>query len=189
MRDDAQSGGTPVLGAEWASAGHEFGEDLDRTVKGDTERPTANYWSGVAKTGEGRGQAVHPHDPRQVDRREGLDSRLLGRAREILEGIDLESPEEIVLCLPAMRGIAVELWRSAIKASREHQDLLALVENALISWDCLDEKRAKSLLGCFRDLSAPLVTEAHLDVARSLLVRCGWNPLGFLGEGADGEGE
>jgi len=115
----------------------------------------------------------------------GLDKALLKRAVTILGSF---GPDDVVaaqLDMDALRGLVLELWESAQSATQDHQDILALIEEAVLSVDSLTEDQISVLREGFRDLEKPVLGQVHVDVIRGRLIGQGFSPLALLSELAD----
>lgn len=112
-----------------------------------------------------------------------LDGALLARASEVLPGACLDDPGESQLVLETLACVCGELWASAMQCDRNRQELLALVEQVSLSWDCLDAERTQCLREAIQYLGGETVTDAHLEVMRSAFLDVGWKPLAFVGDG------
>jgi hypothetical protein len=76
------------------------------------------------------------------------------------------------------------LWESAADCSQFHQDILAILENAVTCMRADDtlaptESRLRVLREALNDLRQPQLAGAHVEVARSQFIREGFPPLGF----------
>lgn len=112
----------------------------------------------------------------------GLDRTLLKRAVTILGSFDSEDIVAVQLDMDALRGLVLELWESAESATQDHQDILALIEEAVLSVDSLTEDQVSVLREGFRDLEKPVLGPVHVDVIRGRLIRQGFSPLALLSE-------
>lgn len=114
-----------------------------------------------------------------------LDKALLKRAVAILGSFD---PDDVVTAqvdMDALRGLVLELWENAQSATQDHQDILALIEEAVLSVDSLTEDQVSGLREGFRDLEKPVLGQVHVDVIRGRLIGQGFSPLALLSELAD----
>jgi hypothetical protein len=115
----------------------------------------------------------------------GLDKALLRRAVTILESFDSHDVVATQLDMDALRGLVVELWESAQSATQLHQDILALIEEAVLSVTSLSQAQILALKEGFRDLANPILVQVHVDLIRDRLIAQGFSPLALLSELAD----
>jgi hypothetical protein len=121
-------------------------------------------------------------NPQRQPVKRGLALGLLKRALGILDGFDSQDVVETQLNMEALRGVVLELWEGAQDASQYHQDILALVEEAILSTDSLEPKQIAALREAMVDLENSILVQPHVDSARRQLIACGFSPLALLGE-------
>jgi hypothetical protein len=112
----------------------------------------------------------------------GLDRALLRRAISILESFDVRDVVAAQLNMDALRGLVLDLWESAQSATQLHQDILALIEEAVLSVTSLSEAQVLVLKEGFRDLANPILVQVHVDLIRDRLSAQGFSPLALLSE-------
>ena len=112
-----------------------------------------------------------------------LDAVLLSRATEIIEGVDPGDPRASQIALEGLASVFGDLWASALQSQRNRQELLALAEQAAISWDSLRPDRVRCLRETIVYLGGQVVSGSHLDVMRSVFLDCGWKPLSITNDG------
>ncbi|OHB67537.1 MAG: hypothetical protein A2Y77_12545 [Planctomycetes bacterium RBG_13_62_9] len=127
-------------------------------------------------------------DSRYTSAPKGLDKALLRRAVAILESFDSHDVVATELNMDALRGLVLELWESAQSATQLHQDILALMEGAVLSVTSLNEAQVLALKEGFRDLANPILVQVHVDLIRDRLIAQGFSPLALLGELANDGG-
>jgi len=115
----------------------------------------------------------------------GLDKGLLRRAISIVESFDPHDAVAAQLDMEALRGLVLELWESAQSATQLHQDILTLIEEAVLSVDSLNQSQVLVLKEGFRDLENPILVQFHADSIRDQLIAQGFSPLALLTELAD----
>jgi len=118
----------------------------------------------------------------------GLDKALLRRAVTVLESFDSHDVVATQLDMDTLRGLVVELWESAQSATQLHQDILALIEEAVLSVSSLSHAQILALKEGFRDLANPILVQIHVDLIRDRLIAEGFSPLALLSELADDGG-
>ena len=124
-------------------------------------------------------------DTRYTSAPKGLDKVLLRRAVAILESFDSHDIVATQLNMDALRGLVLELWESAQSATQLHQDILTLIEEAVLSVTSLNEDQILALKEGFRDLANPILVQVHVDLIRDRLIAQGFSPLALLSELSD----
>ncbi len=127
-------------------------------------------------------------DTRYASAPKGLDKALLRRAVAILESFDSHDIVATQLNMDALRGLVLELWESAQSATQLHQDILTLIEEAVLSVTSLNQDQILALKEGFRDLANPILVQVHVDLIRDRLIAQGFSPLALLSELADDGG-
>ena len=112
----------------------------------------------------------------------GLDKSLLGRAQVILESFDWDDAVGVAINMESLRGIILQLWESAANASQFHQDILAVLESAMLSVELPDSHHLSVFREAIRDLESDLLAQAHVDVIRRRFISAGFSPLALLTE-------
>ena len=114
-----------------------------------------------------------------------MNKTLLNRASELLRSLmDEGDPVRTEIDFQSLRGTVLSLWETAANASVFHQEILSILESAILSIDV----PVKDQLGVFKeavaDLEADPITQAHVDVIRAQFIKRGFNPLAVL-DGVD----
>ncbi len=121
--------------------------------------------------------------------RGSLDNSLLKRAADIIESFKAEDPISAVNDLESLRGIILQLWENAAEATQYHQEILSLLESAMLSV----EHPSEGMLRCFReailDLQNTVLSQANVDVIRRQFIRQGFSPLALLSDSEDMDGD
>jgi len=120
-------------------------------------------------------------EPKKVVGR-SLDKSLLARAQSIVDSLDLVDVEQATVDFESLRGIIIQLWESAVNASQFHQDILAILESAMLSVDLPGANHLPHFREAIRDLCSDALTGAHVDVIRRRFINAGFSPLVLLGE-------
>jgi len=113
-----------------------------------------------------------------------IDRTILDQAFDLLESLDPRDAYQTPLHLNSIAGALMALWESAADCSQFHQDILAILENAVTCMRADDtlaptESRLRVLREVLNDLRQPQLAGAHVEVARSQFIREGFPPLGF----------
>jgi len=121
-----------------------------------------------------------------------IDVVLVKKAREIVDSIAPSDEFETPLFLTALAGTIMEMWESAATASEHHQDILAVLENAVRS-AAADGSISDQHLPAFRealaDLAQTCLVRENAEIIRSEFIRQGFGPLAFLEESDETENE
>jgi len=114
-----------------------------------------------------------------------LDSTKINRAIELIDSIEFSDTYNITLYLASLRGLVLSMWETAADASIFHQDILALLDNAVCS-ACRDDSLTPDELSAFResltDLNQSRLVRANVDVIRHRFLSAGFAPLSFVEE-------
>lgn len=116
-----------------------------------------------------------------------LDASLLGRAEDVLGGLDVNDLADSSLAAEALICVLGELWETAVHSSAQHRALLAIAESAVRSWPVLSQNQVDVLRETVAYLSHGTVTESHVQSTRHSFVSAEWNPLAILGDLEDDE--
>ena len=119
-----------------------------------------------------------------------MNRGLLARAEEILDGFDIDNPVTSRVDRESLCGIVLQLWEGASKCSEFHQDILAILENGLLSTEKLQTKHLSLFREAIRDLQNDVLTQAHVEVIHHRFIAEGVSPLALLtevDEGGDSE--
>jgi hypothetical protein len=116
-----------------------------------------------------------------------LDKSLLARARNIIDGFTPGDVMEDTINFESLRGIVLQLWESAENASQLHQEILAILESAILSIECPTESQLAAFKEAVTDLGSDVLTQAHVDVIRRRFIAEGFSPLALLSEVKDGD--
>lgn len=111
-----------------------------------------------------------------------LDRTLLIRASEIIEGFD---PDEIIdstVNIESLRGIVLQLWETAKDATQFHQEILALLESAILSVENLNQEQLSVIREATKDLQNEVLAQVHVDIMRRRFLNVGFSPLTILSE-------
>lgn len=119
---------------------------------------------------------------------EGLDKSILGRAKSIIESFGDSDVMEVAINLESLRGIVLQLWESATSSSQFHQEILAILESALISVESPNENQLSVFREAIADLERDVLAQVHVDVIRGQFIREGFSPLALLSEVEDVDG-
>ena len=114
-----------------------------------------------------------------------LDADLLCRALEIADEPIAEDDQELLLSVATLGGILCRLWNSAPQASGLHRQILAAVENGVISLKRglpATTNRMQAIRQGLMDLMQPTLTRANVDSVSSRLVDAGFSPMAFIAE-------
>jgi len=117
----------------------------------------------------------------------GLDRSLLNRAKNIMDGFNHSDIMEVAVNLESLRGIVLQLWESAANASQLHQEILAILESAILSVECPTESQLAAFKEAVTDLGIDILTQAHVNVIRRRFIAEGFGPLALLSEVKDGD--
>jgi len=119
----------------------------------------------------------------------GLDKSLLERARNIIDSFNCDDVIKATIYLESLRGIVLQLWESATNCSQFHKEILATLENAILSVEFPNESQLAAFKEAVMDLRNDILTQAHVDVIRRRFVAEGFSPLALLSEVEDDSGE
>ncbi len=162
---------------------------LAGTTKGNTPGRKTRSTNATLGADEEAPQLVTDRaDTRYASTAKGLDKALLRRAVAILESFDAHDIVTTQLNMDALRGLVLELWEGAQSATRLHRDILALIEEAVLSVTSLSQDQILALKEGFRDLANPILVQVHVDLIRDRLIAQGFSPLALLSELADDGG-
>ena len=111
--------------------------------------------------------------------RNRIDEEPIDDAIELIEGIDLDVPDDADLAIASLLSIVGRMWPSTTRASQEHQELLAILESALLGRT--DETLTPGHVRVFRevllDLRREELTPANVEVVQSQFLDEGFGPL------------
>jgi len=114
-----------------------------------------------------------------------VDEALLARALAHIEAVDPADSYNTTLQLAAMASCVMEMWESASASSQHHQDILAILDNAVRQAKASDTV-TRQHLDSFREalvyLGLPQLVRDNVDVVRSRFIRENFGPLDFIGE-------
>jgi len=117
----------------------------------------------------------------------GLNKSLLERAKSIIDGFNCDDVMDATVNLESLRGIVLQLWKSATNSSQFHQDILAILESAIISVEYPNKDQLTVFREAVIDLGNNVLTQAHVDVIRRRFISEGFSPLALLSEVEDGD--
>jgi hypothetical protein len=152
------------------------------TVAGSSAIPEHTYSDGLTLDSKGQvaNQSKSHSAPTHGDRA-NLDRALLNRAREIINSLmDEEDPVRIEIDFQSLRGSVLSLWETAANASVFHQEILSILESAILSIDVPVKEQLLVFREAVGDLEADPITQAHVDVIRAQFIKRGFNPLAIL---------
>jgi len=115
----------------------------------------------------------------------GLDKPLLKRAKNIIDSFNHHDVMEATIDLESLRGIILQLWESATNGTQFHQEILATLENAILSVESPNESQLSAFKEAVMDLGNDILTQAHVDVIRRRFIAEGFSPLALLSEVED----
>ncbi len=115
----------------------------------------------------------------------GLNKSLLERAKNIIDSFNHHDVMEATINLESLRGIVLQLWESATSGAQFHQEILATLENAILSVESPNESQLSAFKEAVMDLGNDILTQAHVDVIRGRFVAEGFSPLALLSEVED----
>ena len=97
---------------------------------------------------------------------------LLNRAREIIDNLmDEEDPVAIEIDFQSLRGSVLGLWETAANTSVFHQEILSILESAILSIDAPAKEQLLVFREAIADLEANPITQAHVDVIRTQFIK------------------
>jgi hypothetical protein len=111
-----------------------------------------------------------------------LDRSLLERANAIIDSFNAEDVMDSTINMESLRGIVLQLWESAANATQFHQEILAMLESAILSVECLSKSQLSAWREAVIDLGNDILAQAHLDVIRRRFIAEGFTPLALLSE-------
>lgn len=125
-------------------------------------------------------QATHTSYGKALNGR--LDKHLLHRATDIIDSFDSSDRMAYEINLESLRGIVMQLWESATSSTAYHQEILAMLESAVISVDLLSEGQLSALREAISDLESSPLTHVHVDIIRDRFIEEDFSPLALLSE-------
>jgi len=128
-----------------------------------------------------------PLDSRKQFAVGSLDKSLLERAKDIVESLRVNDVMDTAINLDSLRGIVLQLWESATNSTQFHQEILALLESAVISIDSPNEDQLSVFREAIIDLENDVLAQAHVDVIRRQFIKRGCSPLAVLSEIEDSD--
>lgn len=117
----------------------------------------------------------------------GLDRSLLSRAKDIIGSFNHSDVMDATINLESLRGIVLQLWESARKSTQFHQEILAILEAAILSAESPTDTQLSVFKEAVTDLANDVLTQAHVDVIRRRFIGEGFSPLAVLTEVEDGD--
>ena len=112
----------------------------------------------------------------------GLSKSLLERAKSIIESFKCDDTFDATINFDSLRGIILELWESARESTQFHQQILGILESAILSIEMPNQKQLLVFREAIVDLGHDVLTPAHVDVIRTQFVNHGFTPLALLSE-------
>jgi len=118
---------------------------------------------------------------RQCGRGE-LNKQLLSRSKEILDIFETEKldPMDVSINFNSLKAVVLELWRTAAKSSQFHQDILAILESALLALNSPEKKHISLFREAIIDLGQEILSQPHVDVIRHRFIKEGFTPLAIM---------
>lgn len=169
--NDTNSGGTDS-GARTVDKVFSSEANLDERTQGLPSRTAAEFRVAEWKSDVGK----------------GLNKSLLVRAKEILESFDANNLVESSVDLESLRGIVLQLWESAINSSQFHQQILAILESAILTIELPNQEQLSLFREAVIDLGHDLLTQAQVDIIQRQFISRGFSPLALLGDTEDSDG-
>lgn len=117
-----------------------------------------------------------------------LDKSLLLRARDILESFDANDLVQSSVDLESLRGIVVQLWESAANSTQFHQQILAILESAILTIELPNQEQLSLFREAVIDLGHDVLTQAQVDIIQRQFISKGFSPLALLGDTEDSDG-
>ncbi|MGD0078172.1 MAG: hypothetical protein ABSB91_06060 [Sedimentisphaerales bacterium] len=117
-----------------------------------------------------------------------MDRELLSRAENIVEGFNIDDPLTSRVDRDSLCGAVLQLWEKSNKCSDYHQDILAILENGLLSTEKFEMRHLSVFREAIKDLQNETLTQAHIDVIQRRFMEEGMSPLALLTE-VDKSGE
>lgn len=112
----------------------------------------------------------------------GLSKSLLERAKSIIESFKHDDTFDATINFDSLRGIILELWESARESTQFHQQILGILESAILSIETPNQEQLFVFREAILDLGHDVLTPAHVDVIRTQFVNHGFTPLALLSE-------
>ena len=117
----------------------------------------------------------------------GLDKSLLKRTRNIVENFNVSSVMDAAIDLESLRGVLLQLWQSATDSTQFHQEILAILESAVISVESPTPTQLSAFREAIIDLERDVLAQVHIDVIRRRFISEGFSPLALLSEIKNGD--
>jgi hypothetical protein len=114
-----------------------------------------------------------------------MDSDLVNRALEIIEGLDINDNYENPLGVASLRTIVYQMWKGAAQSSDYHQSILAILERAVLSIELLTAETAEAVREAIVDLSNSVLTASHVETLRSRFIDLDFSSLSLLSQLGD----
>ena len=124
---------------------------------------------------------AEPTQGRQVGRGQ-IDRVLIDRATEIVDSLDPGDSYTFTIDLAALGSIVFGMWASAVSSSDQHQAILAILEQAVLSATTLQDAQISVLRSALGDLSSEVLGESHVEVTRARFIDEGFSPMALLSE-------
>lgn len=128
-----------------------------------------------------------PLDSRKQVAVGSLDKSLLERAKDVVESLRVNDVMDTAINLDSLRGIVLQLWESATNSTQFHQEILALLESAVISIESPNKDQLSVFREAIIDLENDVLAQAHVDVIRRQFIKRGFSPLAVLSEIEDSD--
>lgn len=118
----------------------------------------------------------------------GLDKSLLERAKTIIDCFNPDDVMDVTINLESLRGIILNLWESATNSTKFHQEILAILESAMLSVESPHEDHLSVFREAILDIGSDVLTQANAEVIRRRFINTGFSPLALLSEIEDDDG-
>lgn len=117
----------------------------------------------------------------------GLDKSLLKRAGSIVENFNVSGVMDAAIDLESLRGVLLQLWQSATDSTQFHQEILTILESAVISVESPTPTQLSAFREAIIDLGRDVLAQVHIDVIRRRFISEGFSPLALLSEIKNGD--
>jgi hypothetical protein len=107
----------------------------------------------------------------------------MARAREIVETTDPSDAYNTTLQLGGLADTVLQMWENASTCSQHHQDILAILENAVRqarASDTITPQQLSTLREAIIDLGLPQLVRENVDIIRRRFIREGFGPWSFI---------
>ncbi len=150
----------------------------------DWARPDINFTSGGKTGAKGAAPTKADRPTTAIKSKDRIDEQILRRSIDIVASIVIDKPVEMQISLESLSGLVFEMWDSIDESDTIRTDLLAFLQNAVISADrCgqVTEDQLRALAETLNDLGRSQLTKADITFTRERLREVGFGSLAFLG--------